>query len=488
MARNEISDTNEAQKNPILNRLLMIGIPILIMVGFVVLSSIASSQKPVPSARKGNDPIIAVMGTMAVADDVQLTVTAQGESRPRIEIDLVPEVAGKITYVSPKFLSGGLFKKGDTLFRIDPADYDVAVVRAEAALARAKQILVRETAESEIARRDWADLGDGPASDLTLRKPQLLEAQAGVQSAEADVENAKTRLRRTYVRAPFDGRVREKFADIGQYVNPGSRLGRIFSTDFAEVRLALSDSDLLRLNLPVAYVAKSRAEALDVQLSAPIAGQIRSWTGKIMRTDSVFDTQTRSLFAIAEVADPYGAGASSDGFPLTPGLFVDAQLPGKAVENVIIIPRGGLRPNDKVYVMDTQGKAEIRAADVVDSTAERAVLRSGVAAGELVIVSALEPSSVSGSFKMLDVDDPEKILAAPPKPEKEEKPDAATALAAEKKKLNKLKAELAAQAKAVKTAEKRAKAEAKSSGKKKKKKKDDDARGGDEAPNAVSGE
>jgi len=254
---------------------------------------------------------------------------------------LVPEVGGKITYVSPKFLSGGLFRKGDVLYRIDQADYNVAVIRAEAAVARAQQLLVREKAESEIARMDWEDLGTGPASDLTLRKPQMMEAEASLQSAEADLENARIRLGRTAVRAPFNGRVREKFADLGQYVNPGARLGRIFATDITEIRLALSDADLTRLDIPVAYVAKDREAAPDVLISGTIGGQIREWPAKIMRTDSIFDTQTRSLFAIAEVVDPYGKGVAEGGYPLAPGMYVDAKISGKKLQNVITIPRDG---------------------------------------------------------------------------------------------------------------------------------------------------
>jgi len=398
--------------------------PILIFVGFVIMGNILKASSKQPDIKKRSRPVLAVMASTAISDTVQLKVNVQGQSRPRTEIDLVPEVGGKIISVSSKFISGGIFNKGDVLYRIDPSDYQVAVVRAEAAVARAQQILIREQSEGAIAKLDWDDLGNGKeATALTLRKPQLLETQAGLQSAEADLENAKIRLRRTAVTAPFNGQVREKFADIGQFVNPGAKLGRIFSTDIAEVRLALSDADIARINLPLAFVAESREVAPDVKLSATIGGQLREWDGKIMRTDAAYDPQTRSMYAIAEVLDPYGKGAADGNFPLAPGLFVDAAIAGKIIENVILIPRDGLRPEDKVYTVDADGIATSNDVIVVDTNPDRAVLLSGIEPGALVIVSAMEKAQISLSFRVLDVNDPTKIIVEPKKDERGKKKD-----------------------------------------------------------------
>lgn len=389
-------------------------IAIVIIFLFIGLSFALRALKKKPILQKRRSPVIAVMATQAISDTIQLTVTVQGETSPRTEIDLVPEVAGKIAYVSPKFLSGGLFKKNDVLYRIDDADYRVAIVRANASVARAQQVLIREQAEGDIALQDWEDLGEGrAASDLTLRKPQLLEAKANLQSAEADLTNAQLKMARTAVKAPFDGRVREKFADLGQYVNPGARLGRIFSTDVTEVLLALNDADLSRLDLPIAYVAESHESAPDVRLSTIIGGKERVWLGKIMRTAATYDTQTRSLFAIAEVRDPYGSGAAEGGYPLAPGLFVDAEIEGKTLEHVIVIPRDGLRPEAKVYVVKPDGVAESRDAIVLDANPRRAVLASGVEVGELIILSPLEKSQISIKFKALDINDPSIVLVEP---------------------------------------------------------------------------
>ena len=146
---------------------------------------------------------------------------------------------------------------------------------------------------------------------MTLRLPQLAEAQAGLLSAQADLDNAKLQLSRTIIRAPFNGRIRDRFADIGQFVGPGTRLARVFSTDAIEVPLSLNDADLTRVDVSLDMSMTNRADAPDVVLSAVIAGKRQEWMGKIVRTAGTFDPQTRTLSAIAEVLDPFGKGVSA---------------------------------------------------------------------------------------------------------------------------------------------------------------------------------
>jgi len=408
-----------------LRKLLVIMIPVLIFVGFIVVAFVAVKLNSKPKERTRNFNTLAVIADYARRDDVQLQVRTQGEVRPQIEIDLVPQVGGKIVYVSPNFIEGGIFNKGETLLRIEDADFNVAVIRAEASVAQAQQALAREEAEGAIARQDFEELGrPGQASSLALREPQIAQARAALQAANAELEGAKLNLSRTSVRAPFSGRVREKSSDIGQFVTPGARLARIFSTNISEVRLSLSDDQLSKLDIPLAFVAENRTAAPEVILSARVAGAMQTWNARIMRTDSTYDTQTRSLFAIAEVLDPYGKGKSEEGVPLAPGLFVDADVDGKKFEDVIIIPRDGLRPQDEVYVVDDKGKAEIRTVSVLDTSAQRAVLTGGVEAGELIVLSPMERSRVEMTLKVLDANDPTNVIVDPPKPDWQKKLEA----------------------------------------------------------------
>jgi RND family efflux transporter MFP subunit len=390
---------------------------VLVLVGLLILTNIVVKMNQKPEEKERTFNTLAVMGARAYTGDVQLTVETQGEVRPRTEIDLVPEVGGKIVYVSPNFVEGGFFRKGETLVRIDDSNFEVARIRALAAVAQAEQTVAREVAEGDIARRDFEELGSGEPSNLALRIPQRQQAEAALQAAQADLRNADLQLSRTRVVAPFTGRVRSKSSDVGQFVSPGARLGRIFSTDSVEVRLPLTDADLSKVNLPIAFNAKSRKDAPVVTLNSTIAGKNQEWTGYIMRTDSTYDTQSRALFAIVEVFDPYDKGASASGVPLAPGLFVNAQVQGRKMEDVVIVSRDGLRPQDEIYVVDNKGQAEIRKVSVLDTNPNRAVLASGVESGELVVVSPMERSRIAMPLKVLDVNDPKTIIVDPPEPE-----------------------------------------------------------------------
>ena len=246
---------------------------------FVVLFGIGGCfflfQSRPESAQKPPKPPAALVETAkAIKQPVTFRVQSQGSVSPRTQTTLIPEVSGEIVEVSPQFISGGFFSKGDVLVKIDPSNYETALKRANAAVKRAETQVATENALAGYAAQDWQRLRslnatNTPASDLTLRKPQLAEALAGLESAEADREKAMRDLTRTIIRAPYDGMVREKRADIGQFVTSGTQLAQTFATDFAEVRLPLTQNDLRYLEIPRTI----SDEPLDVILRAEIGGQ-----------------------------------------------------------------------------------------------------------------------------------------------------------------------------------------------------------------------
>ena len=240
-----VNDKTIAPRRSLWQWVLLIAVPILIILAFLVLTDRVIAANDKPKERKKSFNPLAVFADYARTESVQLTVNAQGEARPQIEIDLVPQVNGQIVKVSPNFIQGGVFKKGEVLVEIETADFDIAVIQAEADVAQAEQTLVREIAEGEIARRDFAELGRGNPSPLALRQPQRAQAEAAVKAAKGRLQTAHLQLERTKVRAPFNGRVRSKTSDLGQFVSPGMSLGEIFSAGMVEVRLPLTDNCLL---------------------------------------------------------------------------------------------------------------------------------------------------------------------------------------------------------------------------------------------------
>lgn len=381
-----------------LGRVLII---IAVIAGFAGILNVMFASAPEPERANAAPRPVAVFVEETQRQSVSLTVNSQGEARPRTQISLVPEVGGRITYVNPDFIEGGFFDSGETLIRIEDADYRLAVTRAEAQVAQAEQALAREQAESDLAASEWAELGEGEASSLTLREPQLAEARAQLAAARATLQDARLDLQRTRVSAPFAGRVRAKAADLGQYVTPGTQLGEVFSTDRVLVRLPLTDNDLGLLGIPVAFNAETDGGGIPVTLSAVLAGQRQEWQAEITRTDSAIDSQTRVLYAIAEVEDPYGA-AATQGAPLAVGLFLTAEIEGREVQNAFVLPRSALRGENTVLVAQPGGTLSVRTVEVITSDPESLIVASGVTAGEMVIISPIRGASEGMRIQSLD--------------------------------------------------------------------------------------
>jgi RND family efflux transporter MFP subunit len=365
-------------------RRILVALSPLVVIGLGA-AGIASmiATRPEPEKRDEAPRPPAVQIAQATQEKLRLSVAAQGSVHPETEVDIAAEGSGRLVWVSPALVAGGAFSAGQPLARIDARDAELAVVRARAEVAQARERIAREEAEGQLAQQDWEELGAGkPASALTLRQPQLAEARAALAAAQAQVRQAEVGLARTVIRAPFSGRVREKRADIGQYVGPGSAIARAFATDVMEARIPLSDSDLAALGLKPGFAGAGP----QVALSAVVAGAPRRWTGRLVRIEPVVDAQTRSVQGVVTVSNPFGAGQEA---PLAPGLFVNAAIEGARIETLVRVPRAALRKEDEVLVVRADDTLDLRRVARARSGPEGAWLRAGVAPGERVVISAL---------------------------------------------------------------------------------------------------
>jgi len=368
--------------------LLPLALILLSIVAVVALVTIAQSKRP--ERKDLAEQSVLVEAIQASKTTLNFTVVSQGSVEPRTETTLVAQVAGQIVSVSPNFIAGGFFRKGEMLLQIDPSDYETGLLRAQASLASRKARLADEKARSEQALKDWTNLGRaGQPSDLVLRKPQLAEALAGVQAAEAELQEAERDLQRTRIRVPYDGLVRSKGVDIGQYVAPGTPLGVTFAVDTAEIRLPLSGGDLEYLDLPSA-TRLDRDHRVPVTLTAAGDGLGGRWQAEIVRTEGVVDASSRVVYAVAEVVDPYTVLGQSQQAELKMGTFVRAEILGLRVEGVVVLPRSVLRPEDTVLIANDERRLEIRTVTVARAEAERVYITEGVDEGEWVVTTSMD--------------------------------------------------------------------------------------------------
>jgi RND family efflux transporter MFP subunit len=351
-----------------------------------------SKLKPPPdtSDDAGVDPLVDVLPL--APDEVQFAIASQGTVRPRTETILSAEISGAVVSISPKFIAGGVFRKGEELMRIDPTNYAVAVDRAEATLNQ---------------RQIEFDGAEKLRSQGYRAESEYASAAAALAAAEADLVNARRNLERTRISLPYDGMVRSKEADLGQYVNPGTRLGVTFAIDFAEVRLPLTDRDLAFVDLPGAaqLIESGSAEGPMVSLTATQKGRTETWSARIVRTEGVVDEKNRVTYAVARVVDPYRLSAG-DGVPLPMGTFVAATIEGTTLDDVIRVPRSALRNNNQLMFVDEENRLRMGNVDVIRADADHAYLRNENLLADRISITVLE-SPISGMRVRTTEDPPE---------------------------------------------------------------------------------
>jgi RND family efflux transporter MFP subunit len=347
--------------------------------------------KPEPPKREIPDLAMLVDAIELEASAADVVIRSQGTVRPRTETILSAEVSGAITDMSPKFVAGGVFEKGEVLMRIDPVDYRTAVDRARA-LVNQRQI------EHDGAQK--------LRSQGYRAEAEYAAAQAALASAKADLARAERDLSRTYIRLPYAGIVRSKDADLGQFVNPGTRLGVTFATDFAEVRLPLTDQDLAFVELPDArsIAETGETDGQVVTLTAVQKGERREWQAHVVRTEGVVDETSRVTYAVARIDDPYGFDSGLPALPM--GTFVSATVAGIAPGEMIRVPRSAVRGSNQLVFVDADNRIRIREVDVFRFDADHAYLRDTSLIGERVVVTALE-NPINGMQVRTTLDEPE---------------------------------------------------------------------------------
>ncbi|MDA7493794.1 efflux RND transporter periplasmic adaptor subunit [bacterium] len=280
--------------------------------------------------------------------DFEPQIETSGVIRAHNQITLTSQVSGRIVATHPQFEDGAYFEEGTILVELDKADFKTAVASAKSQQAQALAILAQEQTRAKQARLDWEDLGyEEEPSDLVLRVPQLREAEARVEAAAAQLEQAERGLERCQIRAPFDGRMRQRMVGVSQTIGSGTSLASIFAVDYAEVRLPIEARHMRFLELPEEASDSPVRIILRDALDESNKVEREAW---IVRTEGALNEQSLDLFAIARIDDPFGR--ESGKAPLRIGQPVSAKVPGRPFEKVVVIPRKAVRQLSRITVVD----------------------------------------------------------------------------------------------------------------------------------------
>jgi RND family efflux transporter MFP subunit len=360
----------------------------LVALGVLGMRALTVSQAELEK-RRPSTPIPLVRTIRVTAGPQSVIIRGEGTAQPLQEIQLVPEVDGKVVYVSPALVDGGEFKKGDTLLRIDPVDYQLAVTLAEAKVKEAESSLELAEEEAAAAGEEWRMLYSGnPEAELeppplVAKEPQLAAAQAKLAANKADLRKAQLDLERTELMAPFDGRVSQENVDLGQYVSPGQPLATLYATEAADVVLPLEDESLLWFHVP--GFTDGNGLGSPAKIRARVGGRDLSWAGRVVRAEGKLDERTRMINVIVRVDKPYATRP-----PLAMGLFVTVEIEGRNLPKAAVIPRPALHEDDVVWVTDEENRLRFRKVDVARVQGDKVVLEAGLKDGERVVITPLK--------------------------------------------------------------------------------------------------
>lgn len=367
---------------------LKIILPILILVIGVVAFKMLGNLKKAPQRQKPPQLgiLVDVMDLQAKAH--QVSVHATGTVAAEQEIALVPEVSGKVVWLSPQLVSGGLFKRGETLLKVEASDYQLAVEKARADIARAEVALRTEQEKARVAMQEWQriELPDkGVPGPLVTHEIQLQQEQANLAAVRANLKQAELNLQRTALLAPFDGRIRQEQVDLGQYLRAGTSIGNFSGTDRAEIHVPLPIDELRWLSIPT---ANNKATGSLAIISLPGNPQ-HQWQGKIVRSLGEIDATSRMAKIVIGVDDPYQLRGTGKGPVLLNGQFVEIQIFGQHLGQIISIPRAALRTGQQVWIADQENRLRLRPVKILRREQQQLVLEGGVESGEKLILTTL---------------------------------------------------------------------------------------------------
>ncbi|PXF56214.1 MAG: hypothetical protein C4B58_14280 [Deltaproteobacteria bacterium] len=375
--------------NMIRKRLLHIVVTLALVILGVSGMFALTSSKPEIKKQKQAVPVPMVRTIKVKTGPQSVHISGEGTVRPLQKIDLIPQVSGKVVYVSPALVNGGAFRNGEMLLRIDPVDYELAVTLARAKVKNAESLLHLAEEEAAAASQEWRlyhAKGPEPESKpppLVVKEPQLAAAKARLEADRADLGIAMLNLERTELKAPFEGRVGEENVDSGQYVPVGKALAGIYSTEAAEIVVPLEDEKAFWIHIPGFTPGKDPGSPATIL--ARIAGQERTWSAQVVRTEGKLDERTRMINVVVQVEKPYAKKP-----PLAVGLFVTVDIEGCTLPKAAIISRSALHQGDTVWIVDKDNRIRFRKVDVALFQGDEAIVRDGIEDGERLVITPLK--------------------------------------------------------------------------------------------------
>ncbi|MEM7138644.1 MAG: efflux RND transporter periplasmic adaptor subunit [Myxococcota bacterium] len=344
---------------------------------------IATKEEP-PRAEKALEGTLVEVIEVSAADH-EVDLLAKGTVVPAQEVELQPELGGRVIWQSDELVAGGRFVEGQPVLKIDGRDYELAVESFRSEVNRAKLDLRLEVRRGEVAKREWNSFGDIDASEdqraLAQREPQLEAAKLALKAAQSALKKAELDLERTTLRAPFNAMVVNENVDPGQLISPQISVARLVGTDEFHVQVSVPVSSLRTMRARTEDVPGS-----EVDVRQRVGQETIARTGEVIRQLPDLDPGGAMARVLVSIERPLG---ESQGLPLLLGSFVDVAVAATPILDAVRVPRAAIRNGREVYVMNEDDVLEIRTVDIAWTQPDSVLVTGGLESEERVVVSRI---------------------------------------------------------------------------------------------------
>ena len=356
---------------------IKIVLPLIVCgIGFGAMQAIsATAAKPEEKEQVDTRPTVSIKQIKPA--DHQVEITSFGEVEPVESTQLAAQVSGEVISWNPKFVPGGLIKRGELLFNIEPDAYQAAVLQAEAALSSAEAALIEEQARAKVAEDEASRMPEKRVTALYLRQPQVLSAKAAVKSAKAALQLARRDLANCNVVAPYDALVLSRELGVGQFINTGETIAELNNIEAAEINIPIAGFDNPFLPQHITDIT--------AQIAVPSAHT--EHTGRVVRDLGVVDNATRMSHLVIRIDDPYALNSSAE--PVKFGSYVEVRFPGITLAQVYRIPQS-LITNRTLWLVNQDNKLESRRVDVLREEGEYFLIRDGLDENDRIVLTPPE--------------------------------------------------------------------------------------------------
>lgn len=366
-------------------KIAKVALPVLLLVVGIVGTRFVISQKK-QTEKKPPEALVTSVEYVEVASGaprarIEATGTVEGDRR----VSLSSLVSGEVVYVADALDPGGRFRRGATLLRVDPRDYETAVAQEASRVRKAELDVELEKQRGSTAAREWELLGEGRAaadSPLALRGPQLATAEAALAAARSGHARAKLNLERTTLTAPFNAMVLTESAELGQVLSPGAPIVTLVGTDRFRVRVAVPVEQLAHVAIPGINGSAGSSAVIVQDLGG---GQTIVRSATVTQLAGQLDPQTRTAELYLAIENPL----AGDGLPLLPGAFVKVDIEGLPVDGAIAVPRDALVDGGVLWTVSAEQTLQRRDVTVGWRDGSTAFVISGLDGGARVVTTPL---------------------------------------------------------------------------------------------------